>query len=135
MQIAQELISEKLAGREKLAREKLRDLTAADTIARLRTTLVNAETVSDIRFVESQAAAAYWSAWRNVPIKFPRNDLLRVPEHWRTFEAATLHCLDRLDWQPILRTLCSIIYMLCFNPNLALPQLRSDSIRDWVYCT
>jgi len=32
-----------------------------------------------------QAGHAYWSAWRNVPLNFPKNDLARVPEHWRTF--------------------------------------------------
>ena len=30
---------------------------------------------------------AYWSAWRTLPINFPKNDLRRVPDHWRTFGA------------------------------------------------
>jgi CRISPR associated protein Cas1 len=29
----------------------------------------------------------YWSAWSTLPINFPKNDLKRVPEHWRTFGA------------------------------------------------
>jgi hypothetical protein len=47
--------------------------------------LVEAETIQAFRMLESQAAAAYWSAWRTLPITFPRNDLSRVPDHWRTF--------------------------------------------------
>lgn len=31
------------------------------------------------------AASAYWSAWNELPINFPRQDVTRVPEHWRTF--------------------------------------------------
>jgi len=32
-------------------------------------------------------AHAYWSAWRNVPVIFPKRDLSRVPEHWQRFGA------------------------------------------------
>jgi uncharacterized Zn finger protein (UPF0148 family) len=47
--------------------------------------LTTAETIPAIRLLESQAALAYWSAWRAVPIMYPKNDLRRVPDHWRTF--------------------------------------------------
>src|SRR5579863_6410291 len=40
---------------------------------------------NSIRLIESQAARAYWSSWSTLPINFPKNDLPRVPEHWRTF--------------------------------------------------
>jgi hypothetical protein len=30
-------------------------------------------------------AYAYWSAWRDISIAFPKNDLPRVPDHWRSF--------------------------------------------------
>jgi hypothetical protein len=39
----------------------------------------------------SRSAKAYWSAWADVRIEFPYNDLRRVPEHWRTF--GTRHSL------------------------------------------
>src|ERR1700694_1058781 len=83
--IVRELISRKLAGQEQLVRNKLRDSPAADTIARAHSAVTTAETISSIRKLESQAAYAYWSAWRNVPVVFPKNDLRRVPEHWRSF--------------------------------------------------
>src|SRR2546428_423343 len=38
-----------------------------------------------IRVLESQAAYEYWSAWHALPITFPKCDLRRVPDHWRTF--------------------------------------------------
>jgi CRISPR/Cas system-associated endonuclease Cas1 len=85
LQIARELIRQKLAGQEQVARNKLLDSATADTIARFRAELPTADSVATIRLIESQAALAYWSAWRALPISFPRNDLRRVPDHWRSF--------------------------------------------------
>ena len=36
-----------------------------------------------IRNLEANAAAAYFSEWRNLPVAWPRADLQRIPEHWR----------------------------------------------------
>ena len=46
-----------------------------------------ADSITTIRLIESQAARAYWSAWSTLPINFPKNDVPRVPEHWRSFGA------------------------------------------------
>lgn len=43
----------------------------------------------EIRRAEAAAAAAYWSAWSPVPVRFARRDAGRVPDHWRTFGART----------------------------------------------
>jgi hypothetical protein len=43
------------------------------------------DSITTIRLIELQAARAYWSAWSTLPINFPKNDLSRVPDHWRTF--------------------------------------------------
>jgi CRISPR-associated endonuclease Cas1 len=85
LRIARDLIDQKLAGQEQLARDVLRDSSVAQTIASARTALKAAETIEAVRLFESQAAYAYWSAWRTVPVVFPKNDLRRVPEHWRSF--------------------------------------------------
>src|SRR2546427_4184171 len=85
LQIARELISRKLAGQEQVARASLRDRLTADAIARFRSALPNTTNLGEIRMLESQAAAAYWSAWRDLPITFPKSDLIRVPDHWRVF--------------------------------------------------
>jgi CRISPR-associated endonuclease Cas1 len=87
LQIARELIDKKIAGQEKVARYKLLASETADTIARYRKELIQAESPEAIRQIESQAAGAYWSAWRALPITFPRKDEPRVPAHWRVFGA------------------------------------------------
>jgi CRISPR-associated endonuclease Cas1 len=85
IRIARELITKKLAGQERVANDFLHDLRAARIIASARAALSTAETIPVLRLLESQAALAYWSAWRAVPVTFPKNDLRRVPDHWRTF--------------------------------------------------
>jgi CRISPR-associated endonuclease Cas1 len=85
LRIVRELIGRKLAGQEQVAREKLCNSAVAQTIADLWNAVASAETIQSVRLLEAQAGAAYWSAWHVLPIPFPRNDLRRVPEHWRTF--------------------------------------------------
>jgi CRISPR-associated endonuclease Cas1 len=87
VQIARELVDWKIAGQERVARSKLLATQTADTISRYRKELVNADSPEGIRQVESLAAGAYWAAWRNLPITFPRKDESRVPHHWRSFGA------------------------------------------------
>src|SRR5260370_239736 len=70
--IARELITQKLAGQEQIARDRLEDQAVAETIAQARAKLEAAATVETMRLLEAQAAAAYWSAWRDVPITFPK---------------------------------------------------------------
>jgi len=86
--IARELINEKLAGQEQVARLRLHNSGVADMIAHFRTELHSAKSIVTMRLIESQAAVAYWSAWRTVPITFPKADLrLGVPAHWLKFDA------------------------------------------------
>lgn len=47
--------------------------------------MATAKTIPAIPLLEAQAALAYWSVWRAVPVMYPKNDLRRVPDHWRTF--------------------------------------------------
>jgi len=85
LQITRGLISQKLAGQEQAARNKLLDSRTAETIAQFRTAVASADTPEAILYLESQGASAYWAAWRDLPITFPKTDLPRVPDHWRTF--------------------------------------------------
>jgi CRISPR/Cas system-associated endonuclease Cas1 len=75
--IARELIDRKLAGQEKVVRESLRKPDIAQEIVRWRSGLAEVNTITEVRHIESQAAAEYWSAWRNLPITFPKLDLAR----------------------------------------------------------
>jgi CRISPR-associated protein Cas1 len=87
--VCSELINRKLIGQENVVREKLCDASAADLIARFRGKLATAKTVAEVRFIESQGSSAYWSAWQNLEITFPKADLKRVPDHWRVFGSRT----------------------------------------------
>ena len=85
VRIAQELISRKLAGQEHVARTKLDDSGACEIIHKIGAAAKAAQTIEWIRQLEAQAAQAYWSAWRTIPVNFPQRDVGHVPEHWRTF--------------------------------------------------
>jgi len=87
LRIARELIIQKLDGQERVARDKLLDTSTGHAIARFKAELPNADSISTIRLIESQAARAYWSAWSTLPVNFPKNDLSRIPAHWLTFGA------------------------------------------------
>ena len=89
LRIVRKLISEKLVGQEQVVREKLGDSAIAQTIAKLGSAVATAETIQAIRLLESQAGAAYWSAWHALPITFPKYDLRRVPDHWCVFGKRT----------------------------------------------
>jgi CRISPR-associated protein Cas1 len=87
LRIARELIRQKLTAQEQVARHKLLDSGTANAIAQFNSELPTADSIATIRLIESQAARVYWSVWSNLPINFPKNNLRRVPEHWRTFGA------------------------------------------------
>jgi len=87
LRIARELIRQKLTAQEEVARHKLLDSATADAIAQFGAELPTADSITTIRLIESQSARAYWSAWRTLPINFPRKDESRLPAHWRTFGA------------------------------------------------
>ena len=85
LRIARELITQKLIAQEQLVQKHFRNSAAALAIVSARSGLVKAKSSDEIRLWESQAALAYWTAWRELSINYPRVDLVRVPEHWRTF--------------------------------------------------
>ncbi len=85
LEIMRELLRAKLDGQQQLVRSKLANATAADLIAKLEESLSTAESLDTVARLEAHAASAYWSAWSEVPINFPRQDVARVGEHWLTF--------------------------------------------------
>jgi CRISPR-associated endonuclease Cas1 len=84
-QLTRELIAQKLLGQEKVARDKLRCSDIANSISSFRSQVDCAKETSTIRQCESLGAKAYWAAWRDIPVGFPRNELQRVPRHWQVF--------------------------------------------------
>src|SRR6266849_7226928 len=87
LKISRELISQKLAWQELLARDMLHDPATAGAIARFRAELSSVENIESVRLIESQAARAHWQAWSGVPIRWPRKDEPRVPAHWKRFSS------------------------------------------------
>ena len=87
LRISRELVDLKLAGQERVARSDLANEQIAAFIRQRRTDLAETFSIDAARIIESQAAKAYWSAWRSLPITFPQRDLQRVPYHWRSFGA------------------------------------------------
>jgi CRISPR-associated endonuclease Cas1 len=85
LEIMRELMHAKLDGQQHLVRSKLANTTAADIISKLQESLSTAESLDTVARLEAQAASSYWSAWNELPINFPRQDVTRVPEHWRRF--------------------------------------------------
>lgn len=85
LRISRDLVDRKLAGQERVAMQDLANESVAHSIRHCRTDLAETFSIDAVRLVESRAAKAYWSAWRNLPIMFPKRDLPRVPNHWRTF--------------------------------------------------
>jgi CRISPR-associated endonuclease Cas1 len=128
LNIARELISRKLAGQGRVLREKLLDSTTADSIERIRVEVEQAETVAAIRSLEAQAAATYWAVWRDLPICFPKNDLRRVPEHWRAYDTrkSLLSGAQRLATNPANAILNYLYAILESEARLAAAALGLD---------
>lgn len=85
LKIAIELIRQKLLAQEHLVRERFQNADSIEVISKARQALMKAKSNEEIRRYEAHAALAYWTAWHELPVIYPRADLQRVPEHWRTF--------------------------------------------------
>jgi CRISPR-associated endonuclease Cas1 len=85
LKISRELISAKVEGQAMVIRESMHRPDVANAISQFRLDLAGADTFERIRLVESQAARMYWTAWSDIPILYPREDIARIPEHWKTF--------------------------------------------------
>jgi CRISPR-associated endonuclease Cas1 len=83
--IARELIGRKLSQQARIARDHFGNQTIAGMITAAGDALKSADTIRELRQMEAQAALAYWSLMRTVPVEFPHRDLARVPAHWRVF--------------------------------------------------
>lgn len=126
--IVRELIRMKLAGQEELVREKLHNAAAADSIARFNSQLEAASTIDAIRFVESHGAGIYWTAWQAVEVEFPKSDLPRVPNHWKTFgtRRSPISGTSRRAPNPVNAILNYLYTLLESETRLAITALGMD---------
>ena len=129
-EISKGLIRQKLNAQEQLAGEQLQDSGAVDLIiANQEEAVDEAQTIEALRLSVLLAAHAYWSAWRNLPVIFPKRDLSRAPEHWQRFGAriSPLTGSPRLSVNP---PKCYAQLPLCINliritPGRCRPRTRS----------
>jgi CRISPR-associated endonuclease Cas1 len=128
MRIARELIDQKLRVQEHVARKYFPNSSAAVSIAIARNKLVTAKSSDDIRLSEAQGAQAYWSAWHDLSISFPRIDLPRVPDHWQKFGSrmSPLTTSPRLAVNPPNAMLNYLYAVLESEARLALAALGLD---------
>jgi CRISPR-associated endonuclease Cas1 len=126
--IVRHLVGLKLSGQEALVREKLGNGTAADLIARSRAQLDKADSIDDLRMYEGHGGSAYWTAWQNVEIRFPKSDLARVPEHWKTFgtRRSPISGTSRRPPNPVNAILNYLYTLLESETRLAITALGLD---------
>jgi CRISPR-associated endonuclease Cas1 len=85
LEIARNLVQQKLVQQERILRERFHESATANLIEQTRSAVPSAKNSEQVRRHEAVAAKFYWSAWRSLPVNYPKNDLPRVPEHWRAF--------------------------------------------------
>jgi CRISPR-associated endonuclease Cas1 len=128
LEIAKELISQKLVGQQRVALKYFQSSIAAFAILAARNKLALAASSEDILRCEAEGAQAYWKAWHELPIMYPRADLPRVPEHWKKFGSrmSALTQSPRLAVNPSNAVLNYLLGLLGSEARLALAALGLD---------
>ena len=128
LKIAIELIRQKLIAQERLVRDRFQNAGSIGIISNARQALVKAKSNEEIRRYEAHAALAYWTAWHEFPVTYPRSDLQRVPEHWRTFGSrmSPLTRSPRLAINPPNSMLNYLYAILESEARLAISELGLD---------
>ena len=144
--LTRDLIDRKLAAQEHNVHSVFNNKSAGDAIAAARARLPLASTISYMRVLEAQAALAYWGCWRTLSVMFPNVDLVRVPQHWRSFGAriSPLTASPRLSVNPpnaMLNYLYAVLEsearfaasVLGLDPGLGLMHMDTNA-RDSLAC-
>ncbi len=85
--IARDLLRTKLAGQQTVLTKLPNTQDARDRIDQMVIALDGTNTAEQLRIIESDAARTYWQEWRNVPIRFAKRNIPRVPSHWLSFDS------------------------------------------------
>jgi CRISPR-associated endonuclease Cas1 len=128
LEIARELISQKLVGQQRVALKYFQSSTAAFVIVAARNKLTTAASCEDVLRCEAEGAQAYWKAWHELPIMYPHVDLPRVPEHWKKFGSrmSALTQSPRLAVNPPNAVLNFLLALVGSEARLALASLGLD---------
>jgi len=128
LEISRALIHAKLQGQEQVLRERLNCQQTAETVARVRSKLDSAETFDMLRNLEANAAASYFREWRDLPVSWPKADLQKIPQHWRSVGSrqSPLTGGPRLAVTPVHALLNYCFALLEAETRLALSSLGLD---------
>jgi CRISPR-associated endonuclease Cas1 len=101
---------------------------AATGIRNDLTAMLDSATITDLRGLESQAAARYWGAWATVPARWAKRDRERVPEHWQCagVRSSPLTGSPRLATTPVQAMLNYAYAMLEVETRIALLTVGLD---------
>lgn len=85
--VSRKLLTAKLTGQLEVLRRLRNSATAQREVEHALQALKHGQDIAVLRYAESRAAAAYWTAWRDVEVRFVGRDASRVPAHWRSVGA------------------------------------------------
>jgi CRISPR associated protein Cas1 len=93
-----------------------------------RNKLSTAESFDAIRNLESIAASSYFREWRDLPVSWPKADLQKIPDHWRTVGSrqSPLTGGPRLAVTPVHAILNYCFALLEAETRLAISSLGLD---------
>ncbi len=89
LSIARRLVHDKLKGQLGVLRQLPEPKEARGRIRAALTLLERSPSIEHLRYVEADAARAYWGTWEPVVLGFGRREAKRVPSHWVAFGART----------------------------------------------
>ena len=82
LEIARYLLGEKVEGQRQNLDLLPPTPAAKAAIAEWAERVSIGTSLDELLEAEREAAAHYWSCWADVPVRFARRDLARIPEHW-----------------------------------------------------
>jgi CRISPR-associated endonuclease Cas1 len=85
--VARDLLVAKVRGQASVCGRVPGGASVVDYLKQVGTALSTAQSLADLRYLESSAAAAYWGAWTGLPLPFNDRDRKRVPAHWLRFDS------------------------------------------------
>jgi CRISPR-associated endonuclease Cas1 len=83
--IARYLLAEKVREQEHVLRSMCNRRDLLDDFVEAKRSVEEAASIDELLLGERGCALAFWSAWRELPVRFRPSDQGRVPEHWLTF--------------------------------------------------
>jgi CRISPR-associated endonuclease Cas1 len=89
LDLVKQLLDVKLAGQERIARERFGDANTVDAIEQARTELTTITEVRRALLCEANAAGAYFKAWAGMRVTFAKNDLPKIPKAWTRYTQRT----------------------------------------------